>query len=419
LAGGAEKEWKENETMLEQQKWGGGSMLVAGWCFKLKPLNALFAAQFLSAFVDNMILFITLAIINRDGYPGYYLPLVQSAFLFAYIVCAPWVGRFADKNPKPWVLVIGNILKSVGILMLLVKINPAVSYAVVGAGAVVYSPAKYGILPELTSGEGQLLKANSNMESFTILAILAGSVFGGYLSDKSILLSLLVCLVLYGLSILFSTLMPRQKGDERIGYSRAVRAFGADSTLLFKDAQGRFSLIGTGSFWLASAVLRMVIIAWLPITLGITSNTSISMIIAVTGIGIAVGAAITPYLVTVKTYTRTAYYGLAMAICIFAFTLIHSLTFTIIFLLLTGCLGGIFIVPMNTCLQQVGHETIGAGKTIAIQNFVENTFMFLGVGGYTLAAKAGVGVNAAIVATGITLLIFIGYMFLSGRNCAR
>lgn len=387
---------------------------------KPKPLNALLTAQFLSAFVDNMILFITLAIIKRDAYPGYYLPLVQSAFLFAYVVFAPWVGRFADKNPKTNVLIIGNIIKAAGILMLIFNINPALCYAIVGAGAVVYSPAKYGILPELTGGEDELLKANSKIESFTILAILTGSVAGGYLSDHSILLSLLVCLFLYGLSIVFNTLIPRQQGNELIAYKRAIREFRSDSTSLFNSERGRFSLLGTGSFWLASAVLRMIIIAWLPATLGITSNTSISLIIAVTGIGIALGAAVTPYLVTVKTYTRSIYFGLAMALCIFAFTVITTLPLTILFLLLSGCLGGIFIVPMNTCLQQVGHNTIGTGKTIAIQNFMENTFMFLGVGAYTLAARAGVGVNTSITATGITLLLLLAVMFISLRKtCTR
>lgn len=380
---------------------------------KLKPLNALLTAQFLSAFVDNMILFITLAIIKRNEYPDYYLALIQSAFLFSYIVFAPWVGRFADKSSKTNVLIIGNVIKAIGILMLIFNINPALSYAVVGAGAVVYSPAKYGILPELTRREDELLQANSKIESFTILAILTGSVAGGYLSDQSILLSLLVCLFLYGLSIVFNTLIPRQKGNDLIVYRRAIREFRSDSTSLFKSEQGRFSLLGTGSFWLASAVLRMVIIAWLPVTLGITSNTSISLIIAVTGIGIAIGAAVTPYLVTVKTYTRSIFYGLAMALCIFAFTMIHTLPLTIFFLLLTGCLGGIFIVPMNTCLQQVGHNSIGAGKTIAIQNFVENAFMFLGVGAYTLAARAGIGVNTSITATGITLLLLLAVMFIS------
>ena len=383
---------------------------------KLKPLNALLTAQFLSAFVDNMILFITLAIIKRDAYPGYYLPLVQSAFLFSYVVFAPWVGRFADKKSKTHVLIIGNIIKATGILMLIFNINPALSYAIVGAGAVVYSPAKYGILPELTAGDDELLKANSKIESFTILAILTGSVAGGYLSDHSVLFSLLVCLLLYGLSIVFNTLIPRQQGNELIAYKRAIREFRSDSTSLFYSEQGRFSLLGTGSFWLASAVLRMVIIAWLPAILGISSNTSISLIIAVTGIGIAIGASVTPYLVTVKTYTRSIFYGLAMALCIFAFTVINTLPLTILFLLLAGCLGGIFIVPMNTCLQQVGHNTIGTGKTIAIQNFVENTFMFLGVGAYTLASRAGVGVKTSITATGITLLLLLAVMFISRRK---
>lgn len=379
---------------------------------KPKPLNALLTAQFLSAFVDNMILFITLAIIKRDAYPGWYLPLVQSAFLFSYIILAPWVGRYADKHPKANVLVVGNILKALGIVMLMLEINPALSYAVVGIGAVVYSPAKYGILPELARGEKELLKANSRIESYTILAILTGSVAGGFLSDRSIFLALLVCLVLYGLSVLYNTFIPKGRGNYLITYKKAVREFKADSGSLFKNSQGRFSLVGTGAFWLASAVLRMVIIAWLPLTLGITGNTSISLIIAVTGIGIAAGAAVTPYLVTVKTYTRCIFYGLAMAFSILAFTVIHNLPLTIIFLLLTGALGGIFIVPMNTCLQQVGHTTIGTGKTIAIQNFVENSFMFAGVGAYTVAAKAGIGVNTAITATAVTLLLFVTLMFI-------
>ena len=88
-----------------------GESSMSGILTKLKPspLNSLLTAQFLSAFVDNMILFIILAIINERNYPDYYLPLVQSVFLFSYIVLAPWVGRYADKNPKSSVLVVGNI----------------------------------------------------------------------------------------------------------------------------------------------------------------------------------------------------------------------------------------------------------------------------------------------------------------------
>ncbi len=385
----------------------------------VRPLNALLTAQFLSAFVDNMILFIILAVINGQGYPDYYLPLVQSTFLFSYIVLAPWVGRFADKNCKTQVLIIGNLLKATGIVMLMLGLNPALCYAVVGTGAVVYSPAKYGILPELTSGEDELLQANSKLEGFTILAILTGSVAGGALSDKSIFLSLLVCLFLYGASVFFNTLIPQRQGNALILYKRAVREFKTDNHSLWQSPAGRFSLLGTGAFWLVSAVLRMIIIAWLPVTLGINSNTQISLIIAVTGVGIAIGAVVTPYLITLKTYTRCLYYGIGMALCIFAFTQINSLFMTLFFLLLSGCLGGIFIVPMNTCLQQVGHHTIGAGKTIAIQNFVENTFMFIGVAAYTLATREGTSINTSITATGVVLLLVVALMFFSPKRLAR
>lgn len=384
---------------------------------KMSPLRALLVAQFLSAFVDNMILFIALAIINRDGYPGYYLPLVQSTFLLSYIVLSPWVGRFADKQSKTKVLITGNGVKTLGILLLFFHCDPALSYAVVGTGAVIYSPAKYGILPLLTKGEEGLLQANSSLESYTIVAILAGSILGGYLSDVSITLSLAVCMVLYFLSIGMNTLIPHDTGDPDIQYKNAIQEFFFDARTLLRNTQSHYSLIGTGSFWMASAVLRMSVFAWVPLALGIHSGTHISMIIAVTGVGIAIGAFITPYLISVRTYHRTAWYGMAMGIGIMTFVFIKTLPLTILALLVVGCMGGIFIVPMNTCLQNVGHQTVGAGKTIAIQNFVENTFMLLGVGGYTLATWSGISVTGSIVAAGVILLLFVAYLlFLSYKN---
>lgn len=378
---------------------------------KRNPLRALYTAQFLSAFVDNMILFIALAIIKRDAYPGYYLPFVQSAFLAAYILLTPWVGRFADKKPKSQVLMVGNVIKALGIGFLLLGFNPAISYAVVGIGAVIYSPAKYGILPFLTEGEDQLLKANAKLESYTILAILTGSIAGGILSDMSVTLALVICLVLYGASMLVNILIPKDPGNRSISYKNAVSELWGDIITLFRNKQSSYSLIGTGSFWMASAVLRMIVFAWVPLTLGITSGTAVSLIIAVTGVGIAVGSLITPYLVSIKTYHRTAGFGFAMGFGILAFLFINNLVLTVIFLLIIGALGGIYIVPMNACLQQVGHQSLGAGKTVAIQNFVNNIFMFGGVGLYTLASKEGIGPNVSMGAAGITLLILVSYLF--------
>ncbi|HEY3425386.1 MAG TPA: lysophospholipid transporter LplT [Negativicutes bacterium] len=378
----------------------------------IASLQSLFVAQFLSAFVDNMILFIALAIIKQDGYPGYYLPLVQSTFLFSYIVLSPWVGRFADKRPKAEVLMIGNAVKAVGIILLLLAVDPAVSYAVVGVGAVIYSPAKYGILPFLTRDEDELLRANSSLESYTILAILGGAVAGGYLSDLSIPVSLSICLLLYGVSIIFNKLIPKDPGNRSISYTHAISEFWADMAILIDNRQSYYSLLGTGSFWLAAAVLRMIIFAWIPMTLGITSGVQVSMIITVTGVGIAIGAVTAPYFISIKTYQRTSWFGFGMAGCMFSFLLIHSLPVAVLLLLLVGCFGGIYIVPLNTCLQHVGRRTIGTGKTIAVQNFVENMLMFLGVGAYTLAAKANIAVQISLSVVGVVLVLFLAYMLL-------
>jgi len=383
---------------------------------RMSPLRLLFSAQFLSAFVDNMILFIAQAIIIKKGYPGYYLPFVQSTFLASYILLSPWVGRFADKNAKARVLIVGNIVKTAGVVLLLCGLNPALSYGVVGVGAVIYSPAKYGILPFLTRGADELLRANSGLESYTILAILAGSVTGGFLADRSITLALIVSIILYVASIGINTFIPRDPGNRSISYKNSISAFFLDMATLFRHPQSHYSLIGTGSFWLSSAVLRMVIFAWVPLTLGITSGTAISMIIAVTGIGIAVGAVITPYIISIKTYQRTVWFGFAMGVVILAFLKIGSLPVAVGFLLLVGALGGIYIVPMNASLQQVGHHLVGAGKTIAVQNFCENTFMFLGVSAYTLATKAGIATNTSLGTTGVVMLLLVGYLGLLVRK---
>lgn len=385
---------------------------------KPSPFSALLSAQFLSAFVDNMILFIVLAILKRDHYPDYYLPFVQSTFLAAYIVWSPWVGRFADKHPKASTLMAGNAIKACGVVLLLLHVNPAFSYLIIGLGAALYSPAKYGILPLLTHSEDELLRANSKLESFTILAILLGSVGGGWLSDWSIQAALLIGIALYCASLALNMLIPKDPGNPAITYTNAVGEFARDAALLFRNRQSHYSLIGTGSFWMASAVLRMIIFAWLPLTLGITSGTSISLIIAVTGIGIAIGAAVTPWLITLQQYKRTLWYGCGMGLAILTFLTVDSLVPTLALMLAVGALGGIYIVPMNATLQQVGHHSVGAGKTIAVQNFTENMFMFVGVSAYTLASKAQIATNDCLAAAGIAFLLLVAYLFRYARQAA-
>jgi LPLT family lysophospholipid transporter-like MFS transporter len=380
------------------------------------PLQALYFTQFLSAFADNMIIFIVLAIMRQEGYPEFYIGLVQSAFLLAYVVCAPFVGPFADRNAKSYVLLVGNAIKGIGIFLLMTGMAPVLSYLSVGVGAVTYSPAKYGILPELTNNEGELLKANGKVEGYTIFAILAGSVAGGVLAEYSLFWAMAACMGLYLISMVGTFYIPRTPGNLSIRYNRAIPDFLNDIRLFFANPKCRFSLVGTSSFWMSSTVLRFAFIAWIPLVLGITELDKISMLVAVTGVGIIIGSLSTPYLIPAHKYYRSYLYGLMMALIVVLSILVSNLYLTIFILMAIGFMGGAFIVPMNTVLQDEGHRISGTGKAVAVQNFVNNTMMLLGMSLYTSATKVGVPAPTSIVTVGIVLILFVIYLHFQKRQ---
>ncbi|SFL11902.1 MFS transporter, LPLT family, lysophospholipid transporter [Paenibacillus sp. 1_12] len=384
---------------------------------KERALNALYITQFLSAFSDNMSLLVIASLLTKNGFLPESLALVTMAFFLPYILLAPIVGPFADKMPKSVVLIIGNLIKLLGISALIFIDQSNIlllmlSYFTVGVGAVVYSPAKYGILPELIETDQQLFKANSRIEAYTILAILTGIGGGGVIvSATNTVQSSLFCVLLYALSLGVSFLIPRMPGDQSIRYTREALQFFKSVTTLLSHSKTNFSLIGTGAFWMSSAVLRTAVLAWIPIALGFSpEDFSVSLILATTSIGIVIGAFLAPKFVQLQRYYKSIIYGFLMVGLIFIFPWLHSTSITIVFLLAVGCMGGIFIVPMNTVLQEEGTKMVGAGKTIAVQNFVENILMVIGSGLYYLVIEQGVSISMAIVIQGAIMLLILLYL---------
>lgn len=380
---------------------------------KIRPLTNLLFTQFLSAFADNAIFFTILAYLAKHGEvnPELKMATVQAMFLLAYVLFAPIVGAIADKNPKSSILAIGNLIKGSGVVALLGGVSPVISYGIVGIGAVVYSPAKYGILTELTSNEDELLKANAKIESFTIVAILFGTVAGGIISDYSVPLGIMGCLMLYVLSLGMSFYIPKKAGNADISYISSAKDFFKDLKTLFSNTKTRFSLVGTSSFWMTSAVLRIAFLAWLAIYLGITSKGEQSAIVGVTAVGIILGAFLTPKLIKPNNFYQVYKYGFALALTLGLSYFVHNIIVIIGLLLIVGFLGGIFIVPQNSVLQEEGKTLIGSGKTIAIQNFCENSAMLMGLGLYKSAVSKGVPVNFAVVGMGMLLFGFILYLY--------
>ena len=110
-------------------------------------------------------------------------PMLKLFFTISYVVLAPFVGAFADALPKGQVMLISNTIKIAGCLMMLFGVQPLLAYAIVGFGAAAYSPAKYGILPEILPAES-LVRANGMVELLTLVAILVGSIVGAQLKSS-------------------------------------------------------------------------------------------------------------------------------------------------------------------------------------------------------------------------------------------
>lgn len=388
-----------------------------------KALTSLYITQFLSAFADNMSLLVIAGLLSGNGFSAGSLALVTIAFFVPYIVLAPLVGPFADKMPKAVVLIIGNAIKLLGIALLLIVDQTSIvslmfCYFTVGIGAVVYSPAKYGILPELTASEQELFQANARIEAYTILAILTGIGGGGAIvAATSTMLSTVICAALYGLSLIMTLTIPRMKGNPSVRFSGEIAGFFANVALLLKNPKTQFTLLGTGSFWMSSAVLRTAVLAWIPLALGYRPDDfSVSLILATTSVGIIIGAFLAPRLIQLRFFYKSIVYGGMMLALIFIFPWFHHTAVAIVFLLAVGFMGGVFIVPMNTILQDEGMKLVGPGKTIAVQNFIENLLMLAGSLIYYVIVEGGVSIAMAIVVQGLIMLLFLAYIGMSIRQ---
>jgi len=376
----------------------GGVVSRALWS---RGLVAVLAAQFLSAMADNALLFGALALLRREDYAPWTAPLLQEFFVGAYILLAPFVGPFADSLPKGRVMLLANGVKLLGSLGMCFGLNPFLMYGLVGVGAAAYSPAKYGILSELTTADN-LVKANGLMEASTIAAILIGAIAGGTLADWNISATLAIVTVCYGAAALVNLLIPRMSAARGLGSlstSAILRGFGSSLTTLLRIPAARFSILGTSLFWGAGSTMRFLLVAWVPI-----------------GLGIVAGAGLAARFVSLANARRALPAGILLGLAVCVLAGVTSLTLAFVVMAIVGACGGFFVVPLNALLQDEGHRSVGAGNAIAIQNLSENTLMLVMVGLYTLTSHAGVSVNATAVAFGLCLAASIGGLWLYQRR---
>ena len=373
---------------------------------------ATLGSQFFSALADNALIFAALAVAHRQSYPMWAGPLLQEFFIVTYVLLAPFVGAFADAQPKGRAMLWANAVKLAGTVAMLLEVNPFLSYAVVGAGAAAYSPAKYGILAELVPST-LLVKANSWMESATIAAILLGAVVGGALTDWSINGALIIVAACYGAAMLGTLLIPKlkvAKPHAGFAFAASIRKFVKQAAAFLRAPELRAALIGTGIFWGAGSSLRFLLIAWVPAQLKIQGTSVPGYLTGMVAAGIAVGAVLAGRFVKLKIAHRALPAGILLGLGVSLLPLVKTLPAAFGLTAFVGACGGFLVVPLDALVQQRGNEHGGVGSAIAIQNLFENLCMLVMMSAYTGATYAGLSTNVIglcfglLVAASMTVL---------------
>lgn len=358
-------------------------------------------AQFLSALADNALLFAAIALLKEVAAPDWHTPLLQEFFVISYILLAPFVGPFADALPKGLVMFVSNAVKFVGCLAMWAGMPPLYSYGIVGIGAAAYSPAKYGILTEYLPHH-QLVKANGWMEGTTVGAIILGAIVGGALATVNPHMALAVIAGLYLLAAVFNLRIPHVPIDHRMPKRDplyALHDFWHSFAALWRDPQGRVSLAVTTLFWGAGATMRLVVIAWAAtaLNMGLDRATQLTATVA---LGIAFGSVFAAKTVKLQESVKVLPAGIVMGVLVASMIFVHDWRIAALLLFLIGILSGYFVVPLNALLQHRGHILIGAGHSIAVQNFNENLGILLMIAAYAMMIKAELSINWVVIIFG-------------------
>ena len=394
------------------------------------------SAQFLSSLADNALLFVAIDLLISMQAPASLTPLLKLSFVLFYVLLAAFVGAFADSLPKGRVMFIANLIKIAGCALLYFHVHPLLAYAVVGFGAAVYSPAKYGILTELLPAE-KLVEANGWIEGLTVMSIILGTVMGGALvsaAGSKLLLgfdlpgletgidttteaALTVVVCVYIMAAIFNRWIPdtgaRYEHQER-NPVKLIVDFANCSATLWKDKLGQFSLAVTTLFWGAGATLQFIVLKWAEKSLHMPLDKATTLI-GVVAFGVAAGAAASAKMIPLKKSLTVIPLGIAMGLVVMFMTLVTSVTVAYPLLILIGILSGFFVVPMNALLQHRGHVLMSAGHSIAVQNFNENLSILTMLALYAVMITLNVDLNIIILVFGASVA---GIMFLIMRKHA-
>ena len=383
-----------------------------------------FCTQFLGAFNDNfykiIVTLVALDIPAATGVGNQYIPLIGGLFILPFFLFSGYAGYLADVYSKRNILVAVKVFEIfamvLGFLAFFVDhIEPMLGVVfLMGLHSTFFSPAKYGILPEMLADK-DLSRGNGLLEMSTFLAIILGTSVGGaiYEAWKDRLGWIGVVLIVIAVLGTLTSL-----GITKVRPSGAVKKFVLNplaevwhgTKRLYLDQPLWLTVMGISYFWFLGAFLQMVLPLFGKEILQL-GETRIGLLWTFAALGIGVGSLSAGRLSGDKIELGLVPIG-SIGMGIFAILLFlsqPSFGWTAASLVCLGFSGGFFAVPLNALLQQrSGRED--KGRLIATNNVFNTIGVLLASAMLWLMGNLfGIPADRMIVLVGLLTFVMTAY----------
>lgn len=364
-------------------------------------LHGFLAAQFLGAFNDNVykIVLSLLAVhtASSAAHSNLYLPLIGAIFILPFFLCSGYAGHLADVLSKRRLLIATKcfevVVMGLGLgafwagrldLMLGVLFLMALQ-------STFFSPAKYGILPEIVPPSG-LSRANGWLEMSTFVAIILGTAIGSVLfsvwQDHLAYMGLmLVAVAVAGAAASFRIPHTSPSGARKTFRLNPWAEITAGLKRLYGERPLWLCVMGIAYFWFLGALLQMDLIVLGKHVLGV-DNLHVGLLQTFLALGIGIGSVAAGRLSGDKVELGLVPLG-ALGMGVFALLLAAcspAYPYVAAALMLLGFSGGLFIVPLHAFVQ---HKSGAAekGRVLATSNFLSTGGILLASGAFWLCSN--------------------------------
>ena len=348
-----------------------------------KGLQPFLWTQFLGAFNDNLFkIVVSMLAVHAatSASAGRQLSLVGVVFILPFLLFSGYAGQLADIYSKRTVLVVTKSLEIVAAglaLLAFVAGRLEVTYAVlflIALQATFFSPAKYGILPEMLP-DRDLSRANGLLEMSTFVSIVAGTAAGSFMFDAWrdrlwIVGVFVVAIAVIGTVLSFGIpqVVPAKPGTP---FSlNPWREIGLGLTRLRGNRVLSLTVAGISYFWFLGALLQLVTILFGSEVMHLGDRWT-GILTTFAAVGIAAGSLAAGRLSGDKVEPGLAPIG-AIGMGVFAILLSRSggsFALAAFTLGMVGFFGGLFAVPLNALLQQKSGDE-EKGRLMATNNFL-------------------------------------------------